>query len=91
MQLNDDRIDQKLDKIIDKLSEHSEVLAKHGVVHEQNSKELAHHIARTNALETKLEKDMEIALQPIKAFKFLTKLAAGIVTLAATLKLFGVI
>ena len=37
----DDRIDAKLDKILDKLSEHSEVLARHGVIHEQNHKELA--------------------------------------------------
>jgi len=89
--MNDDRIELKLDRILDKLGEHSEVLARHGVIHEQNAKELSHHIARTDALETKLEKDMEIALQPIKAFKFLTKLAAGALTLAAALKLFGVI
>ena len=84
-------IDNKLDRILDKLGEHSIILAQHGVIHEQNAKELAHHISRTDALESKLEKDLEVALQPIQAFKFLTKLAAGIVTLAATLKLFGVI
>ena len=84
-------IDSKLDKILDKLGEHSIILAQHGVIHEQNAKELAHHISRTDALETKLEKDMEIALQPIKAFKFLTKLAAGALTLAAALKLIGAI
>lgn len=90
--------DQKLDKILDKLGEHSEVLAKHGLIHEQNAKELAHHIARTNALEEhmdaehrEMKQNLETALQPIKAFKFLTKLAAGALTLAAALKLFGVI
>ena len=57
----DDRIDAKLDKIIDKLSEHSITLAQHGVIHEQNAKELAHHISRTNLLETKLEKDILVS------------------------------
>jgi len=57
----DDRIDTKLDKIIDKLSEHSIILAQHGVIHEQNAKELAHHISRTNLLETKLEKDILVS------------------------------
>ena len=33
--------DAKLDRILDKLGEHSEVLAKHTVIHEQNHKELA--------------------------------------------------
>jgi hypothetical protein len=93
-----ERIDAKLDRILDKLGEHSEVLAKHGVIHEQNSSQLATHIARTNALEEHMDlehrdmkKNLETALQPIKAFKFLTKLAAGALTLAAALKLFGVI
>lgn len=96
--MNDDRIELKLDKILDKLGEHSEVLAKHGVIHEQNAAQLATHIARTNALEEhmdlehrEMKKDLETALQPIKTFKFLTKLAAGIITIVTVLKLTGVI
>ena len=53
--------DAKLDRILYKLGEHSITLAQHGVIHEQNAKELAHHISRTNLLETKLEKDILVS------------------------------
>lgn len=43
------------------------------------------HIKRTNIL----EKQMEMALMPIKASKFLVKFASGALTLAAFLKLIG--
>jgi len=33
-------IDSKLDRILDKLGEHSETLAKYGVIHEQNTTQL---------------------------------------------------
>jgi hypothetical protein len=46
--------DSKLDKILDKLGEHSETLAKHGVIHEQNAKELAYHIKRTDVLQNEV-------------------------------------
>lgn len=32
-----DKIDQKIDKVLDKLNEHSVVLAQHGALHEQNA------------------------------------------------------
>ena len=91
-----DKIDQKLDKVLDKLNEHSVALAQHGIIHEQNADQLATHIARTNALEEHMDlehrdmkKNLETALLPIKSFKFLVKLGAGILTIAALLKLIG--
>jgi hypothetical protein len=48
--INENRIDQKLDKILDKLSEHSAVLERHGVLHEKNAEELEKHIKRTDLL-----------------------------------------
>lgn len=90
--------DAKLDKILDKLGEHSVVLAQHGVIHNQNAAQLAQHIARTNALEDhmdaehrEMKKNLDTALLPIKSFKFLTKVAAGIIVLAGILKLIVVI
>jgi hypothetical protein len=41
--MNEDKIDKKLDKILDKLSEHSAVLERHGVLHEKNAEELEKH------------------------------------------------
>jgi hypothetical protein len=76
---------------MDKLNDHSVVLERHGVLHEKNADELERHIKRTDLLESKLEKDMEVALQPIKAIKFLVKLSAGILTIVAILKLIGII
>lgn len=91
-----DRIDAKLDRILDKLSEHSATLAEHGVLHEKNSDELEKHIKRTDLLSDHMDaehkdmkKNLDTALQPIKAIKFLVKVAAGILTLVAIYKLIG--
>ena len=91
-----ERMENKIDKVLDKLTEHGELLARHGAIHEANSKSLEHHIARTDALEEKLEKeaekfekDMQQALLPIKAFKFIVALAAGISTLIVLYNLIG--
>jgi hypothetical protein len=94
--INETRIDKKLDKILDKLSEHSAVLERHGVLHEKNAQELEKHIKRTDLLSDHMDaehKDMkqnlDTALLPIKSFKFLAKLSAGILTLAALYTLIG--
>ena len=90
--------DAKLDRILEKLGEHSVVLAQHGVVHEQNAKELATHILRTSLLEehmdaehTEINEKLEIALQPIKWVKLTAKIAAGAASIYGLIKLIGVI
>lgn len=91
-----DKIEEKLDKVLDKLSEHSVTLASHGVLHMKNAEELEKHIKRTNLLETHMDtehkdmkKSLDTALLPIKSFKFLVKMGAGILTISALLKLIG--
>jgi hypothetical protein len=91
-----DRIELKVDKVLDILMVHTEALAKHGVLHEKNAKELETHIARTNALEEhmdlehkEMKKNLEIALLPIKATKWLGGLIAGLVPILAVLKYLG--
>lgn len=52
------RIESKLDKVIDKQAEHSATLAVHSTLHAQNTKDLEHHIKRTDFLQaivTRLE------------------------------------
>lgn len=90
--------DAKLDKILDKLGEHSVILERHGIVHEQNAKELAHHILRTSLLEEHMETEhkemksnLEVALQPIKWAKLTVKIAAGAASIYGFLKLIGVL
>ena len=90
------RIEDKIDKILDTLSDQASTLAKHGVLHEQNAKELATHIARTNALEEHMEaehrslnKQLDTALLPIRAAKLLVAVALGltaIITLYSMIK-----
>lgn len=90
-----DKIDQKIDKVLDALAEHKAILAAHGVLHEKNSEELEKHIKRTDLLEkhmnkehNDMKKNLEIALLPIKSFKFLVTLALGMAAIAGLLKLF---
>jgi hypothetical protein len=89
-----ERIEDKLDKIQDKQSEHSVVLERHSQLHSKNSDDLATHIKRTDLLEDRMEihakehdSKLEIALQPIKAFKFLAKFAAGAASIYGLIKL----
>ena len=96
--MDEKRILDKLESMTDKLNDQAVVLARHTFLHEKNTEDLAEHIKRTNALETKQEAhevhvhtQMSEALLPIKSFKFLTKLAGGMLTLAAVLKLTGLI
>ena len=83
-----DKLDVKLDKVLEKLGEHSVVLAKHGLLHEKNAEELETHIARTNALEEHMDlehrdmkKQLDEALTPIKSIRFLVKLCAAVATI----------
>lgn len=42
-----DKMDMKLDKVLEKLGEHDVVLVKHGLLHKQNAEQLVIHIRRT--------------------------------------------
>lgn len=89
-----DRIEQKIDRVLEKLSEHGEILATHGILHEKNSQELEKHIKRTDLLEehmyeehNDMKQNLEVALLPIKSFRFLVKVAIGIVAIVGLVKL----
>ena len=84
--------DAKLDKIIEVLGEHSILLVKQGMLHEQNASQLETHISRTNLLEKHMEaehkemkENMEIALTPIKFFKSVKWLAVFVSTIGAAI------
>lgn len=49
-------IEQKLDRVLEQLSNQSVTLAEHTIIHKQNAKDLKDHIKRTNLLESKLER-----------------------------------
>lgn len=79
-----DRIEAKIDKIVDKQAEQGEILSAHRVLHEQNSKSLDEHIKRTNLLEhrmTAFEKEtgkkFATALLHVKVLKVLAATLAG--------------
>lgn len=86
-----DRLETKIDKITDKLAEHSAAMAVHAALHEKNTKDLAEHIHRTNLLEEKLvpvEKHVAAVNTILKVIWFIASLA-GILSLM--LKLAGFI
>lgn len=92
-----DRLETKLDKIIDTLGEQSNTLTRHGVLHEQNAKELAFHIASHNLLKRHMDAEhaeinvkLETALQPLKWVKLTVKIAAGAASIYGLIKLIGV-
>ena len=92
-----DRVEIKLDKVLDKLSEHGELLARHTVLHEKNTDDLDEHIKRTNLLEARIDKQevsiaskLEEALLPIRSVRWLVKIGAGILTLIAVYNLLGI-
>ncbi len=63
------RIENKLDKVLDRLDEHSKCLAKHEVLHQKNTDDLAEHIRRTELAEAAIvqsEKDVDERLKPIE-------------------------
>jgi hypothetical protein len=64
-----DRLEAKIDKILDMQNEHAILLAKHGMLHEKNADELHVHIKRTAALEKEIHQ--------LWKYKFMV---AGIIT-----------
>jgi hypothetical protein len=84
--MDTDRILDKLDKIQEHQLKHSELLARHTVLHEANTKSLDLHIKRTDLLELKLEADMKTALLPINSIKWILKVAAGIIVILTLAK-----
>lgn len=97
-----ERVEEKLDKIIEKLHSNSIELAKHGLLHQKNTEDLETHIKRTDLLEKHMEvehleirqehkelkKDLQTALLPIKAFQFLAKLCIGLTAIYGLVRLF---
>ena len=84
------RIETKLDKILETQIEHSILLSRHTTLHEKNTADLEYHIARTNELQNKVERhevkvdiQMEEALLPIKSIKWLGKVLAGCLVVAS--------
>lgn len=64
-----DKIDQKIDKILEVLNQQSNTLAKHSVLHEKNTEDLEKHIKRTDLLEEEIKfRNRELAkdMEPIK-------------------------
>lgn len=74
-QLN--RIEDKLEKISDKLNDHSTSLAVQEQFLNNFRKDLGEHVKKT----TVLEGQMDTALLPIKASKWVLSVAAGITTI----------
>lgn len=82
-----DRIEVKIDRVYEILTEHSLSLNTHELLHKQNTEDLAIHIKRTNILQEKIEAhESEIqqrlkdndeklgeALIPVKIFQFIWK------------------
>lgn len=64
-----DRLESKIDRVLDVQNEHSVVLARHGVLHEKNAEELQVHIRRTDLLTNEVHQ--------LWKFKFLV---AGVIT-----------
>ena len=79
----------KLDKIIEDLVEVRITQARHTEWHEQNTRDLAHHIERTDLLQEKIgqiEKDLNVALLPIKFGKAILAISAFVGTLLGIAK-----
>ena len=94
------RLETKIDRVLEKLSEHGEMLARHSELHNRNSDSLDEHIKRSNLLEQKLSRHeeevgakLEEALLPIKSIKWLGKILAALLVIASliatTLKIQG--
>ena len=78
------RIEDKLDSIVTSLASQNAVLATHSLLHSQNSKDLEHHIKRTDLLEDSLKplKQTDSAIRfTLKAIAY----AATLLTIAYTI------
>jgi hypothetical protein len=88
-----DRVEEKIDRVLERLAEHGAILASHGVLHESNAEQLRLHIARTNALEEHMDaehrdmkKNLETALLPIRSVKWIAGVLAVLGAIASTFK-----
>jgi hypothetical protein len=84
----------KIDKILEKVTQLQIDAAMIKKDSAQNTKDLAEHIKRTNLLEARMEQhaehheaQLEEALLPIRSARFLAKVAAGVTTLLAIFKI----
>lgn len=91
-----DKIENKLDRVLDRLGEHDTHLVKIDERLGFYNSQLEIHIKRSTMLEdqqvsyeSKTNKQLETALLPIKSAKFLVKVAAGILTILTVLKFIG--
>lgn len=89
-----DKLESKIDRLLDNSAEQGATLARHEALHERNTASLEEHVRRTDLLEVRLEqhaeaqgKRLDEALLPIKAAKFLLAMAAGVATIAGAAKL----
>ena len=95
---NDNKIDEKLDKMLDKINSlHTDTALIQKDVG-QNTKDLAFHIKRTNLLEERMEqhaayheKQLDEALIPIRWIKITLKILAAAAVIAGLLKTLGLI
>lgn len=87
-------VERTLDRILDKLQEQGELLARHTVLHEKNTEDLERHIKRTDALEDRMEQHakahdgkLEEALLPIRFVKMLVAVSLGSAAIYGLLQL----
>ena len=93
-----DKLEQKVDKILDKVGE---IQVDNAILRKdvsQNTKDLSEHIKRTNLLETRIEqhstyheKQLEEALIPIRWIKVTFKILAAAAVITGLLKTLGLI
>lgn len=72
-------MDQKLDRIHDDITSIKITLERNTVVLEQNTKDMAHHIKRTDLLEEKVEQ----ALLPVKVAKWIAAVAVALASFSS--------
>jgi predicted XRE-type DNA-binding protein len=77
------RIEDKIDKLMDRQGEQSNMLAVHQELHKANSASLDHHIKRTDLL----QKQVETALIPINIAKWTVAVAGGVTAILTFLNL----
>ena len=88
----------KVDKILEKVTQVQIDLAVIKKDVSTNTKDLTHHVKRTDSLEVRIEQhashheaQLEVALQPIKWVKATFKILAGLAVILGILKTLGII
>lgn len=87
-----DRLEAKIDKILEKLEEQGKILVRHEVLHQKNTEDLAEHIRRTQLAEAAILKNEEAVntrIMPIEkhvhVVGVLLKITMFIVPIAVTI------